>query len=568
MIKCLAKFEQTGQARMSQKEFLDYVQSNYKEITASIQKVKFYAYQYKGDVLHFAILWVSDNALARDELFEKGPEITVNTGWYPLITGSRIGRKAQAADIYIRESLRKCANRTRFENLFNLGSPISIEKAYKGAGNAILLKTTKWNVLFDTGTEPKKLRLDKLDENKKTIVILSHGHSDHTGGLIKIIQDRNFFIIATEITLDLILNRYDHLYGLKNVLPKTFFYRFFPARYDCVYNFTSGGNLSLFFSSHYPGSAMILLTFPDGKRLFYSGDFSISPIFGESVKSQLMEPRSSFWRTAENHIDMAIIDVALASQDKSFISISKDKLMERIDSIVDKNGSVILLVKPQDCGLFLYIDLFTRYLIGSKKRRTPIYVDPILKRQLNTLDKYLKLKWTHAIWPRLKELLRKRVTPCESVWLFEMKDGWPKNFERHRITCRPSIFILDYDRVVNHNYENPNALSQLILNADLICIIGKVASQSQIKEIYKNKIIKTRNLNINISGDVLILDGLSWMPHCTRKEIEEVVQCFMKKVGSIVFFHSNFDSLEQLGEEIFVKIGIPARGLSDSPIFI
>jgi len=553
---------------MSQNEFLDYILSGYGEILASIQKVKFYVYEYKGDVLHFAILWVSDNALARDELFEKGPEITLSTGWYPLITGSRIRRKAQAADVYIRESLRKCANRTRFENLFNLGTPISIEKAYDGAGNAILLKTTKWNMLFDTGTDPKKLRLDKLDENKKTIVLLSHAHSDHTGGLIKIIRKKGFFIIATEMTVDVILNRYDHLYGLKNILPRNFFYRFFPARYNCVYNFTSGGNLSLFFSSHYLGSAMILLTFPNGKRLFYTGDFSISPIFGESVKAQLMKSSSRFWRVAENHIDVAVIDAALASQDKPSTSISKEKLMERIDSIVEKNGSVILLTKPQDYGLFLYIDLFTRYLIGSKKRRMPIYVDPILKRQLNTLDKYLKLKWIHAIWPRLGELLRKRVTPCESVWLFEMKDDWPKNFQRHRVTGVPSIFILDYNRVVNHNYENPNALHQLFSNANLICIVGKVANQRKIEGICKNRIIKTWNLNMNISGDVLVVDGLSWMPHCTRKEMEEVVQCFAKKVWNIVFFHSNFDSLEQLGKEIFGKTGIPARGLPDSPIFI
>lgn len=561
-------FERTGHARMSQIEFLDYLKLNYKELATSIQKVKFYTYKYKKDILHFAILWISDNALARDKLFERGPEITIKTGWYPLVTGSRIGRKAQAADIYIRESLRKCANRTRFENLFNLGSPISIEKAYNGAGNAILLKTTKWNILFDVGTEPKKLRLDKLDETKKTIVILSHAHTDHAGGLTNIIRDRNFFIIATEITLDLILNRYDHLFGLKNILPTNFFYRFFPARYDCVYNFASGGNLSFFFSSHYPGSAMILLTFSDGKRLFYSGDFSTSPIFGESAKMQLIEPSSRFWRIAENHIDIAIIDAALASQDKSLASISKDELLERIDSILDRNGSVIFFVNPQDVGLFLYLDLFSRYIIGSKKQRIPIYVDPIIKRQLNTLDKYLKLKWIHALWPNLQEILRKRVTPCESVWLFEMNDAWAKNFERHKITRRSSIFILDYNQVAKNNYGNPNTLSQLIFNSDLICTIGKIASRSQIKEINKNKIIKIRKLNINFTGDVLILNDSSWMPHCTHKELEEVIQCFRKKVKMVTLFHSNINYLEKLGREISVKIGVPARGLSNSPIFI
>jgi Cft2 family RNA processing exonuclease len=386
------------------------------------------------------------------------------------------------------------------------------------------------------------------------------------GGLLNLIPNKNFFIIATEITLDLVLNRYDHVYGLENVLPKNFFYRIFPARYDCTYRFASGGALNFFYSSHYPGSAMILITFSNGKTLLYTGDFSISSVYGEGAKTQLLDPDSCLWQVIGGHLDWAVVDAALGSRVGEEPSFYKTGLLEKIDSVIHHNGSAVFFSEPQDCGLFLYFDLFARYLSGSRSYKFPIYVDPLVKRQLNTLDKYLKLKWIHALWPDLQKFVIKRVTPCESVWLFEMGGNWSVNFDRHRASERPTLFILDFDQAVKGNYGNVRAFSKIVSEADLICVIGKISGHAPLREVCARKLLRTSEANIKISGEILLLDETPWMPHCTRNELEEILRRNKSRIENVLLFHGRLDALDQLAKDVSKSINISIRGLPDYPI--
>jgi len=561
MQEYLKSFACLKRSRMTEKEFLDYIISTYSEFKNNIQKVKFYKYLYQGMILHFAIVWTRNDALFRDKLFEEGREVTERTGWYPLVTGSRVGRRERAADVHIRESLRKCMNRSKFESTFDLGIPISLEKVGSGSGNAFLMKTSTWNLLFDTGIDPAKLDLNKLDNRKKTIVILSHAHADHVGGLLKIIPNKSFFIIATEITLDLVLNRYDYLHGLDKLLPVNFFYRIFPARFDCVYKFVKGGSLAFFHSSHYPGGVMTLIKFKNGKSFLYTGDFSLSPKYGNETRSMLLQEDSVLWVEANNCIDWALIDAALATKTEIMTFCPEDQLSKGINNSLKENGTTIILIEPQDLGFFLYLDLASQFLVGLGKRRIPFYVDPFIKRLLNTLDKYFKLKRSHSLWPAIQPLLTQRKNIFESVWLYEMDRNWVKNIVYHRSMGSPVLLILDYKRALKDGYGNPVEFQRLVVNSDKIFLVGKSLAQ-EFQPPASHRKLQAHWGNIELSRDIVLLREDNWLPHCSMSQLEFLLETIKSRLKMIYLFHQCPETLDTVAKTLRMKLKSSIYGLS------
>lgn len=559
MYNCLQAFNILGRSRITESEFLDFIVDKYGDMASNIEKVKFYKYFHKGEFCYFAVFWTGNDALFRDVLYDDGKSITELTGWYPLVTGSRISRRQQAADVYIREKLRYCMNRTKFESTFDVGIPMSLEKISLGQGNSFLIKTSVWNLLLDVGIDTKKLDLRRLDKTKKTILILSHAHTDHVGGIKDFIQDRNVFIISTELTLDFVLNKLDNWYGLKQILPKNFFYRVFPARYGCVYKFDKGGSLAFFYSSHYPGGAMVLLRFKNNKSFLYTGDFSLSSEYGVEAKSELMNRNSSLWKEAQNCVDWALIDAALSHESFESPAHDNEGVFERIHQTIENHGCVLFLIEPQDLGFFLCIDLLL------KERKIPIYVDPFIKRLLNSIDKYFKLRRTDSLWPALQPFLAQRNNLFESVWLYEMDQNWVNNVVYHHSKGYPYILILDYKRALKDGYGNMVKFQTLVTNSNLTYIIGKRADSELTKQILARSIAVPWGC-IKLGENTLFVRDDYWLSHCSYSELERLFETIGLRIGRTFLFHQYPESIDAIAKSLGKRFGINICAISKEKV--
>lgn len=558
MYRCLTAFNLLNRKRITENEFLEFIINRYKDLVKNVDKVKFYKYFYKGEFCYFAIFWTKSNALFRDKLYYDGKLITELTGWYPLVTGSRISRRHQAADVYIREKIRYCMNRNKFES-FDLGIPLSLEKISLGQGNSFLIKTSIWNILLDAGISGKKMDMRKLDKTKKTILILSHAHTDHIGGIKKFIQNNNVIIISTELTLDFILNKLDNWYGIKQILPKHFFYRVFAMRYGNVYKFEKGGSLSCFYSSHYPGGAMILLKFKNNKSFLYTGDFSLSSEYGRGAKSELMNPCSRLWIEAQRFVDLALIDAALSHESSGVPSNVAEQVFEEVDKIVKNDGYTLFLIEPQDLGFFLYIDLFL------KEPKIPKYVDPFIKRTLNSIDKYFKLRRPDSLWPAMKSLFAQRKNLFESVWLYEMDENWHNNFSYHRSKGYPLILILNYKRSLKDAYGNVAQFQKLVSNSDLTCIINKGTNSKALQQIKTGSIDASWGV-LKLNSNTSSFQEDYWLSHCSFLELENLFKEIGKRIGRTFLFHHYPEKIDAVAKQLGEKFNIYVKAISENEV--
>jgi hypothetical protein len=306
---------------------------------------------------------------------------------------------------------------------------------------------------------------------------------------------------------------------------------------------------------------MTLIKFKNGKSLLYTGDFSLSSKYGIEARSQLLKKDSALWIEANNCIDWALIDGALASKTETMKINPEDQLFERIEDSLKRNAIVVFLIEPQDLGFFLYLDVVSEFLVGSRRLRVPIYVDPFIKRLLNTMDKYFKLKRTHSVWPAIQPLLKHRKNIFESVWLYEMDQNWVKNITYHRSKGSPLLLILDYKRAIKDGYGDTVEFQKLAINSDKIFLVGKTLEQ-EFKQPESCRKLQAHWGNIELNKDIFLLHGDNWLPHCSMPELEFLLETIKSSVGKIFLFHQNAAALDSVAQTLRVKLKSSISGLS------
>ena len=177
--------------------FCDYLSEKYADDEA-IEYISFYDFSHTNrNNFHFtiAVIYTKPDRSARDRLFIDREKITKETGWYPLITGSRANYTSQYMDISVYQRIK-----ARKFNI-HIGSPISIKNiAIDPSSTALYLKGSKGAILLDTGFGIDSKYVDLIDS-----VFLSHFHKDHSGGLLDILRKRNIPILMSMLTLEQLL---------------------------------------------------------------------------------------------------------------------------------------------------------------------------------------------------------------------------------------------------------------------------------------------------------------------------------------------------------------------------
>ena len=180
--------------------FFDYMEEHFGADYDNIEFVTFYDYTYTQENFHYniAYIYTCPSLKTRDTLYENREIITRDTGWYPMISGSRANFTTF-----------KVEGAYKFQSLFknkkpyvHLGKPLSIKHvACEFSSTAILLMCEKGNILLDTGFGVEREIVKIVD-----FIFLSHFHKDHSGGLFDFLRIREVPVILSGITLGYLLN--------------------------------------------------------------------------------------------------------------------------------------------------------------------------------------------------------------------------------------------------------------------------------------------------------------------------------------------------------------------------
>ena len=310
-------------------DFFIYLKKRYNEDSEYIEYITFYDYILAEDGFHYNIAYVYTEPLlrVRDLLFDEREEITKDTGWYPMISGSR----ANFTKIKISESYKYWDIVKHKPPYVHVGRPLSLQNiASDISSTALLLKCEKGNILLDTGFGIEKENMDDID-----FIFLSHYHKDHSGGINGILQIRDIPVVLSSITLEYLLNikeieSTDKRRILKNaVLIEEMKNRSYISN-----------TLEFFESYHCPGAYGMKYKYYN-ECFIYPGDiclrngfYDFSDDFNEIIKSEekvtiladcALVPRGDFANTDKNFEDI-VDNIMTSSSNKIFVSKGSELL--------------------------------------------------------------------------------------------------------------------------------------------------------------------------------------------------------------------------------------------------
>lgn len=138
-----------------------------------VQFVRFVDFEHKHGRLTIAILWTASDPNVRQQVFSDAKSLVDATGWYPIGQGERLGSVDKWAAA-------KSWGRQLDESELGLhGSLRSISAAVPPEdGCSVRVVTDNGAILLDSGLPD---RIQPLESDR--LLLLTHTHSDHAGGL-------------------------------------------------------------------------------------------------------------------------------------------------------------------------------------------------------------------------------------------------------------------------------------------------------------------------------------------------------------------------------------------------
>jgi Cft2 family RNA processing exonuclease len=421
--------------------------------------------------------------------------------------------------------LRKAMNKSNIEKLPGLGNLIDIVNFSKGAGTSILLKTTTYDLILDSGMPGDKLESDELRFYTHKMLFVSHSHKDHTGGLGQFVNDKNYLIAISPISLELFLNAMADIVDINTYLAKDFFYRVMPMWYRSNYQFADGSSIETIPTYHFPGSVGYLFTFSDGKSLFYSGDLNVSASYlaeklgfarGEAFAFDLGRP----------FVDYGIIEGAFVGRKIGSPGNGIQDISHAIENSVVNGRNHLLLTPPSDYGLFLFLHLYDILISRSvQKIDIRIFVDSQIIRQLEIIEWRLKRKQYGSLDDAILKFLEKRNTLAESVRLFDFAANTEANLKQINDRNIRAVFILDDQRFANHDYLSPSKLTLMEKPGLDISRVGKAATRPTTSDLIDNSRITDFDSNV-------------WLLHSTERMLMDYLLEGKQSYGQVYLFHN------------------------------
>ena len=400
-----------------------------------IQRIRFIDYVHNETPpfrFTIALIWTLSNDALRDRIYTSAEELTKTTGWYPLPQGERIGSRA-AYRGFLKTRVLRLSGSVSVEIK---GRLTTIQNAVDPDGGCSLrVQSEQGALLLDTGL-PGHLKPEPSDR----LILLSHYHSDHSGGLTS--PNRlSVPVVMTETTARMLI-------AAEKMRTSDMRRGVFIIPHDEELRI---GDLAIlaFPVPHCPGSTGYVIA-DEEKRLIYTGDLA--------VRSYRHDFRPTLTRLLESRQDLAttvLLDATMAGRKEGASPTNAAK--QTVDHLQNVDDILILSNDP-DQLLYAYLDLFfftkerlnlrsgIQFIAGSRIRSIVELVhSAFIARRLEELDPFIlsqygksmsawaESRWLFWLGPDLKIPLE---TPLKRIWLTTLHEISSVKFRERAGTVR------------------------------------------------------------------------------------------------------------------------------------
>jgi glyoxylase-like metal-dependent hydrolase (beta-lactamase superfamily II) len=482
----------------------------------AIQRVRPYQFQVRDGhpedgELRILICWTANDARRRTMLYELGPDIATTVGWYPLITGAWRQSSQDPAVI-------KARGATWLGGSFRIAIgrlELIRDLAGAGAGDlngvSIELAGEEGSVLLDLGMDVANPTL-QLALRRARVIIVSHAHRDHAGGLVTALHESQAPLLMTQNTLLQLL-------AIHMTSPETtasLIRRVRVIRIGQSVDLADGHRLEWWGANHAPGSVVTLVTTPDGQRLLYTGDISVTNSYSDSLlrdisgRSDHPMPRS---------IDLALLDGTFLRTDRIDVAANGD-LRHVVETAMGRNHTMVIVCDAADVASLLYIELFKNFMTGPHETRSlQVHVDPSLASLLTLMSSSFTEGRPQDLDPLFRTLWQRRQNAFESHQLWNIDDGVGANVQFHALTGKPQLFLLTTSFLSQRFAPLVNALEWLNSRGIDVLLVGRAARSAATASLKNKRWPAVSNQGFPLKGTVSEMDDTRWLLHSDPKDL-------------------------------------------------
>jgi hypothetical protein len=352
-----------------------------------VNHLKFYDFIDNKSGFRYSIVIIQtiSSPIVREYVYKNALLCVQACGWYPLVQGERL-RSSNIRNIKVKSTL---------DLNFELFEIIGYENACKdGEGTSIRILFKNGSILFDSGL-PNKLKFKDSDK----LCLISHSHSDHSGGIHEILKKGVQVILNKETYLILcsksILNEFT-IYENLHIISS-----------DATINLINS-TIKAFSVPHCFGSIAYLLEFQN-LEIIFTGDIVLKSKRFEyinyiiSLYGQINSKRYIFLDStmcmradgvSQQDAPENLVKILKEFNEKQFVIVSRDK-EQLIYALID----IFFYTKELTRNEFSFI--FDR----ETKKTASIIHENFIKSKYDQIDKILfgqygmsKSAWGESRW--------------------------------------------------------------------------------------------------------------------------------------------------------------------------
>ncbi len=414
--------EQPGAGGGTQEQFLDHVLARYPELYDNLEWVRFHDFREQGFHYRIAVINVAPRPDLRKLLFQRRSDLTLQTGWYPLVQGSR----ANIPFHWRRKRLqgRKLLHVGPFGDLKRI-VPIANRPEL---GTSFALEGTAGRLCLDFGyTWPAG------NWGPFALRSLSHFHRDHSGGIWDSIQEDDSPIVLSRASLTYLWA----LEGVPQAAKDVVALRSILAEDIPSIPTPDGGWIEFFPVYHCPGAYGIRVTDLNDTSVTYLGDLCAKNGF-QDFASQAEKLVTERW--AQNR--WVLLDAAMVGKHDQIVAEedTPDLILERMVSALQSRNVFIVSDQPETLtytcvqafaatrkgadfirlvlspSLYMLLRaLWKPVILGTRDA-----VDPLVAKTIGA--HYLNFAESHRVYPLTEDVLSRIPSQDPSVILCSPSD--------------------------------------------------------------------------------------------------------------------------------------------------